>query len=210
MRGIAYCYSAFLAELGSSPMPEGLAGVGVAHWDPATAAGASFGPNFTRHAAAQSILEALDPTPDSRGKAKRGDAAEAYWSAKRLPQWLRFGIAVHAERYLTDSLVEAGGDPHWLRKWSVSNIANKGGLDPLPRIFEFELEPRDCTATAKLLNEAGLLVSFLLDSDVAEVRSALQAFVQAFTSGSDVVSAARKLGETIVQHEAALRAYAGL
>lgn len=212
LRGIAFCHGAYLAEVGRAPLVEDIAPVGVAHWDATTPAGNSFGPTFVRHAAAQSVLEALDPTPKVAIGAKRdaSQAAEAFWNAKRLPEWLRLGIAVHAERYLLDGWAGAHGDPLWIRKWSVSNIGNKGGLEPLERVFAFELDPRDCSRTIKLLNQAGLMVAFLLDGDVPQVQAAHAALVQAFTSGGDVDAASRALEQVLVEHQDALRTFSGL
>ena len=113
---------------------------------------------------------------------------------------------------MTDSLIGAGGDPHWRRSWSVSNIANKGGLDPLDRIFAFRITVDDIPRSNKLINEAGLLVAFVLDGKCTPVVQKHGALKAALSSGDakKIEQAAGELAETIAENEAELRSFAGL
>jgi hypothetical protein len=217
LQGFSSLHGAFLAEIWREPIDAGSASAGVAYWDASNAAGNSFGPTFVRHAAGLSFAEELDPSPKSlqslRSGGGGGVTANGFWSEKLLPAWFRYGAAAYVERYLFDTT--PGNEPMGLRNWSIANIANKGGLDPVTRIFAFELSLDDLTGSSKLINEAGLLVAFILDGKCAPVIEKHQAFKAAFNSSSgkdpkEIAKAARALEEEIKKREGELRKFAGL
>jgi len=106
--------------------------------------------------------------------------------------------------------VGGGGDPRWARKWSIANVASKGGLDPLDRIFAFALSLDDVPGSQKLINEAGLVVAFAIDGGCEPVTQKHAALAQALASQKDVDKAARALEEALVANEAELRKFAGM
>jgi hypothetical protein len=106
--------------------------------------------------------------------------------------------------------VVSDGDPLWARKWSIENIARSGGLDPLDRIFEFAVTSDDPVTSAKLINESGLLVAFLLDGKCAPVAEAHGAVKAALRSGEDPTKAFRKLEKELRDNEAKISAFAGI
>lgn len=205
-------HGATIAEIWVEPLQAGMTSAGFGYWDASNDKDNRFGPMFVRHAAAQSLAEAMDPSPKTlatlvAGRGSAGSAKE-WWSEKQLPEWLRYGTCAYAERYLADATVNAGGDPFWMRKWSLENIANKGGIDPLDTILACNLS--DTGNAAKVINETGLLMSFILDGKCPPVVQAHQAFKDAFKNAKDVKAAVKALEDAIRKNEAALRKYAGI
>ena len=88
-------------------------------------------------------------------------------------------------------------------------ITNKGGLDPLDKIFSFEIGV-DNQNSGKLLNEAGLLIAFVLDGKCPEVLAKLGALKEAIKTNKEVSKAALALAEEIKKNEAKLRQFAQL
>ena len=212
-RGLSSKHGAFMAESYVEFTSSGQSLPGVAYWDDSSDAGNRFGEMFVRHAAAQSYAEAIDPSPKAVAKLVKGQGAEsfadAFWAEKQLPSWFRYGAAAYVERYALDSTVAAGGNSAWRREWSVTNITNKGGLDPLDRILKFEISV-DNDNSAKLINEAGLLLAFALDGKCVEVQGKHGALKEAIKNNKDVSKAALALAEEIKKNEAKLRAFAAL
>jgi hypothetical protein len=95
-----------------------------------------------------------------------------------------------------------------MRKWSLENIANKGGIDPLDTILACNLS--DTANAAKLMNETGLLMSFILDGKCPPVVQAHQAFKDAFKNAKEVKASVKALEDAIRKNEEALRKYAGI
>ncbi|MBM3989879.1 MAG: hypothetical protein FJ298_02615 [Planctomycetes bacterium] len=214
LRGFSSLHGASIAEVWTEPFAAGMTSAGFCYWDAANQKDNAFGPMFVRHAAAQSLIEALDPSPKalaSIASGKPGPAMDrAWWDEKQLPQWLRYGACAYAERYMTDPFIKQGGDPHWMRKWSLDNIANKGGIDPLDTILTLPLRLEDVSASGKLINQAGLLVAFMLDGKCTPVVQAHQAFKDAFKSGKDLRPSVKALEEALRKNEAELRKFAGI
>ncbi len=196
-----------------------LIGAGVAYWDPDDAQLASFGPLWARHAVGQSFVERIDPSPEALATIEDGEVGfeyvMAFWEEKRFPLWLRFGAAVYVERYYVDP---AADDPLWARTWSVDNVQRTGGLDSLSAIFRMMPRPDQPEKTSKLLNEAGLLVAFVVDGECAPV-------VKAHTKLIDALKLARRdpekgekalkkaidgLEKALSKKERELRSFAGL
>ncbi|MEM7517826.1 MAG: hypothetical protein AAF368_13000 [Planctomycetota bacterium] len=137
--GLSSVHSAYLGELIFMPSPAGEVDwrpSGVGFWDEKDPNGERWGPFSARHAAGHSFVEGIDSSPRAREKAMSGkgmtekDLANFY-KEKRIPNWFRIAGITYAERYYVDAFVQQGGDPHWARAWSIQNILNKGGLDPL-------------------------------------------------------------------------------
>ncbi len=127
-----------------------------------------------------------------------------------MPAWLRYGAAVYAERFFTDTSVAEGGDPWWARKWSIDNIRARGGLRELSQILACELDPDDRENSQKLLIEAGLVVAFVVDGVCEPVAAEHAAFRRALATQRLRASHLKALTEAIVAHEPELRAFAGL
>lgn len=189
-------------------------GIGVGYWDAYVPNGDSYGVHSARLACGLSFVEALDPSPKAVKAALAGgpkaDYYAAYQAEKLLPAWLRYGGAVYAERYFTDASVGEGGDPFWARKWSVENIARMGGLDDLASVFAFQLDADKRDASRKLMNEAGLIVAFLVDSECAPVRAAHEDFKRALLAGRVTPKVIAALVDVVKAHPAELKAFAGL
>lgn len=211
--GLSSVHGCFMAEALGAFVSAGGSMPGVAYWDDSSEKEKLFGPMYARHAAGQSFAEALDPSPKAVAKLLKGEAGSSYgenfWSEKQIPMWFRYGAAAYAERYLINTTVAAGGNPNETREWSVTNINNKGGLDPLDTIFKFGVAV-DNTNSGKLINEAGLLVAFALDGKCVEVSAKLGALKDAIKNGKDIAKAGQALADEIKKNEAKLRAFAGL
>lgn len=214
LRGFSSLHGASIAEIWPEPLAAGMTSAGFCYWDASNQKDNAFGPMFVRHAAAQSLVEALDPSPKTLGDIvaqKQVPAIDkAWWDEKKLPQWLRYGACAYAERYMLDAFIKAGGDPAWMRKWSLENIANKGGIDPLDTILSLPLTLEDTSKSGKLINQAGLIVSFMLDGKCTPVVQAHQAFKDAFKNGKDLKPSLKALEDALRKNEAELRKFAGI
>jgi hypothetical protein len=214
--GKSSIHHAFMAEIWFDEAGGDHLGAGVGYWDNSDDTKTLYGPFSTRCAAAIAILEQIDPSPKTLAKLKskpsRFDAQKFYrdhYAEKRLPAWLREGICSYAERWLVDSTIKRGGKPNWIREWSAENIINKGGLRPIKRVFTDETSVSD-PESSKLLNERGLIVAFLVDSDIDELKAAHFALKQKFRKGEDLKSTLKDIEKIIIKHEQDLRKFAGI
>jgi hypothetical protein len=223
-------HSAFFAESWFERVEGKLAfrGMGVCYWDPLAPHGDLYGVHAARLAAGLSYVDALDPSPKAvrqalaaKGSGPGPEHFAAYQAEKQLPAWLRWGGAVYAERYFHDPTVvvpdplpdpppDPMPDPWWARTWSLDNLKSRGGLRPLREVLELRLDPDQREDGQKLLLEAGLVVAFLVDGGAPAVEAAHAELKRALLSGRLHASDVRALAETLVAHEAELRAFAGL
>jgi len=209
VRGWSSFHGSYFAEVWVHGGP-GTLGGGVAYWDEDDKATAPFGPYYVRNAAALSFIERLDPSPETikkLAKTKELDV-EGFFEEKKLPDWLRYGAATYAERYRPNraSGMEMDAD----RKWSISNIRGAGGLDPVSRIINLPLSADNQPASAKLLNEAGLLVAFMLDGDNLTVKEKHGAFKAAFQAGKPFADQLTELEKALVAAKDDLKAFADI
>jgi hypothetical protein len=214
LRGFSSIHGATVAEIWAEPLQAGMTSSGFCFWDASNEKENAFGPMYVRHAAAQSIAEAMDPSPKTlaalAAQKPGADPQKDWWAEKKLPQWFRYGLCGYAERYMVDQFVKPGGDANWMRKWSIENIANKGGIDPLDQIFGLGLTLEDIPKSQKLLNEAGLLLSFVVDGKCAAVTKEHAALKDALMNGKEIKGPMKNLEEAIRKNEEALRKYAGI
>jgi hypothetical protein len=210
LRGLSSVHGAYFAEAWFNEKSGDHMGAGVAYWDASNDAGNSFGRLLARHAAALSLVEALDPSPRAmeRTKKKREFDLEGFLDEKKLPSWLRFGTASYCERYYLNNKV--GGDKTAMRKWSVSNILSRGAFDSLATIFKMNLTVDNPGQSGKLLNQAGLVVAFIIDGDNAAVKEKHAAFKVAFKKGDSIEKEIQALEAALQDAEADLRAFGGV
>jgi hypothetical protein len=212
-QGWSSMYGAFFADGLIDRDTRTWMGAGAGYWDFTSDAGTSFGKLFARYAAGQSFAEFADPSPKYLAKFKQATQAqfnaEEFYKEKKVPAWFRFGAASYVGRYYVDAFAGAGGDPMWARKWSIENIARRGGLDPLPMIFEMAVGP-DNANSDKLMSEAGLLIAFTLDGDCAPVKTAHAAVKAALKEGKDPAPAFKALQQALEENVDKLRAFANL
>lgn len=220
--GLSSLHGAYFADaaVDDDVEPPRFLGIGVSYWANDDSGVAGWGPFWLRWAAAQSFIEAIDPswaTASTRVAEEMGDVREyskAYWDEKRIPRWLRYGAASYVERYLANPEAAEGADPWDLRTFAFEELKKNGGLRKLSEIFAFELTLEDIPGSTQLYSEAGLLVSFLLDgsADDAELKSKLAEFRTALASGTkdEVRAAGKSLEKTLSRRSKAIRAYAGL
>jgi hypothetical protein len=189
-------------------------GMGVCYWDTFAPYGDRYGVHAARLALGLSFVDALDPSPKAVFAArKNGPSPEHYAdfrAEKTLPEWLRFGGAVYAERYYEDTSVGPDGDRWWTRTWSLENLAQKGGLRPLAEIFAFPADPDQRDDSLRLYIECGLLVAFMVDGGCAPVQEQHEKLKRSLERGSVHPRTLRGLEEALVANEPALRAFAGL
>jgi len=196
-------------------------GAGVTYWEAEDATANSFGPLWVRHAAGQSFIAEIDPSPEAlqaaTEKGSRGfEFAGAFWEEKLLPSWLRYGACAYVERYAPDRFVGPDGDPLWARKWSIKNLESKGGVDSLGEIMSFRLSPDDSEKAGKLINESGLVVAFILDGEcksvVKEHGKLIEAFIEVSADREDgrkgLEKAIERLEKALEKNEKKLRAFA--
>lgn len=212
-QGWSSIYGAFFADGLIDRETRTWMGCGAGYWDFTSDAGTSFGKLFARYAAGQSFAEFADPSPKAIAKFKASTQAEfnveAFYTEKKVPAWFRFGAASYVGRYFVDAYAGTGGDPLWARKWSIENIARRGGLDTLATIFEMNIDPKNPNSD-KLMSEAGLLIAFMLDGDCAPVKTEHAAVKAALKAGQDPAQAFKALQVALEQNVDKLRTFANL
>ncbi len=211
--GASGVHGAFFAENWFNRETGKWMGAGAGYWDNSSNDTAQFGRLFTRHAAGQSFGEFADRSPKAVRKAVAAGQGqidpEEFYGEKKVPAWFRYGAASYVERYFIDSWVGADGNPHWAREWSISNIMRRGGLDPIPTIFEMNIST-DNENSDKLISEAGLLLAFILDGDCAPVKEKHGALKAALKSGKGTDKAFAELEKALEKHSDDLRMFANL
>lgn len=196
-------------------------GCGVSYWDRKDPKLTVWGPYWVRWAAAQSYVDAIDRSwiaiGDRIAAGGAGDAAAfgtAFWKEKRIPRWLRYGAASYAERFLKNYEAAEGADPWTLRAFAFAEVKKAGGLRKLDEVFAFGLSLADVPGSSRLYNEAGLLVSFLMDGAAGDkdVAAAHEAFKTALKSGTsaEVAASVAALQKVLAKHERDIKKYAGL
>ena len=215
LAGYSSCNYAFLADAWLDPalQPTEYRGQGVAYWDAENAGLAPFGPFAVRHAAGLSYAGAIDPSLDTTSRfvedPSTRPAADAFWGEKRLPRWLHYGAASYVERYLRDEYAEQGRE-WWMRDWALENLRRHGALLPLDKVFALELDGTDQEGSSRLIGQAGLLVSFMLDGACGPLTEKHDALKAALTSGGDVRRAVKELEKAFEANRGALNVYAGI
>jgi hypothetical protein len=211
--GASSVHYAYFADswFDNTTQPARFRGVGVCYWDTADAALAPYGLHAVRHAAAQSYLEAIDPSWNAVANAVELGQFQAndFWAEKRIPLWLRYGAASYCERFFQDPNAAQGVSAWWAREWALENLRSKGGIRDLERVFAFVLDPADPDTSAQLIHEAGCVVAFLLDGDCAPVSEKHAAFQAAFVSGGATAEAAQALQKAIAKNKNKLEKFAG-
>ena len=219
--GLSSAYTGFIADLWWDLEAKQHTPAGVSYWDPSDETTNRFGRHAARFAAGLAFGQGVDPSADAARKLSKkikpsgfkpsdrdiGD----YYEGKRVLPPLFYGAATYVERYFIERTAAQGGDPHWARHWSVSNIDRRGGLDPLDKVFSFRLSvdsEANAAQAGKLINQSGLVVSFILDGECEPVKEAHAAWKEAFASGNDLEAATNGLVEALLEHEAELRQYA--
>ncbi len=217
LRGFSSLHGAGIAEIWQEPLREGMTSAGMTYWDISNDADNRRGPIFVRHAAAQSLAEGLDPSPKTlaalAAQRASNSIADDWWKEKVFPQWFRYGAVSYVERYIVDQFVGSGGDADWIRKWSKENLVRVGGLDPLDTILACALDLTQLDASAKLLNESGMLMHFILDGKcmpVVEAHGALKAALKSAKDPKAVKTAFTALETVLRKHEPDFRKFAGI
>ena len=194
-------------------------GAGVAYWAIGTDE-AAFGPLWIRHAAGQAFADQIDPSPEAleslEGKELGFEFVMGFWAEKKLPTWLRVGTASYVERYFVDESEYNNGDPLWARKWSMQNLGEKAG--DVDDILRGSPDPREPEKAKKFLNQAGLLVAFVLDGESKSVTKAHEKFVKALGAYRENPKKGEKplkkaidgLEKALEKNERKLKKFAGL
>ena len=220
VQGFSSVHYAYFAEAWFEPVqPPEYLGTGVALWnmdaedvDPKGVPD-PFGAHAVRHAAALAYAEAIDPSLNTISRfasaPNQNFPFQAFWGEKKIPFWLRIGVAAYCERYFYDDQADtsAGYSPWWARDWSLDNVRRQGGPMPFDQIFAMQLNPNDKPGSARRINQAGMLVSFILDGKCKPVNEAHEAFKHALRNGEDTAEADAALRKAIQDNEAAFHEY---
>ena len=182
--GSSSVHFAYFAEawVDGRVQPPAYRGQGVCFWDINDPNLVPWGQYAVRHAAAQSYMEAIDPSWDTISQAYTNPQAlqvNTFWNEKKIPRWLRYGIASFCERYTRDPSATGEDDPMRIRAWAMKELRAGGDLEELDVIFAMNLDSGDPGGSVRRMHEAGLIVSFILDGGCAPVKSAHNAFTQA-------------------------------
>jgi len=206
-RGLSSLYGAYFADVWFDKELNHM-GAGVAYWDHSAKAGDQFGKLYVRNAAGLSLVEGLDPSPLATTGLKRlkDFDLEAFLAEKKLPEWLRYGTASYLERYRQST--DVGVEPLALRRWALSNVEKRGGLDGVSTVLRMKLSIDRPADSEKLINESGLLVAFLLEGDNADVKEKHAAFKTAFSSGAPFEAELTALEDALKNAAADVRKFA--
>ncbi len=221
--GFSSLHGAYFSDyyFDAAAKPPQYLGSGVSYWDRKDAKVSGWGPFWLRWAAAQSYADAIDRSwltiGDRVANGQNTDLAAvgaAFWSEKRIPRWLRWGAASYCERFLKDPQAAEGANPWSLREFAFAELKKNGGLRKLDELFAFGLNLTNLDNSSHMYEEAGLVVSFLLDGSAGdkELAAKHEAFKKALKSGTkkDVADAANALQAELLKHEAAIKKFAGL
>jgi hypothetical protein len=220
--GFSSLHGAYFADamfdLASKP-PQYL-GAGVCFWDRKNDSLKGWGPYWLRWAAAQSFVDGIDPSwgfvgdtiASGAGGGQRPEAVE-FWSEKKIPRWMRYGAASYVERFMKNPEAAAGANPWDLRGFAFAELKKAGGMHKVDEICAFGLDINRLEYSSRLYDEAGLIVSFLLDGsdNVKSVQASHDAFKAALKSGSkkDVIAASTALQKELAAHESDIKKFAG-
>lgn len=212
--GFSSLHYAFFADAAfdDAVKPSVFAGLGVAVWDNSSKTLDGFGQHSIRHAAAQSFIEAIDPSWKALGDMATGAQTRstlAFWAEKKVPRWLRYGAASYVERWFLDATTGDQGNPRWARDWAKAQLKKDGGLRDLQKVFDFRLTLTDLPGSTQLIHEAGLLVAFLLEGSDQRVQRAHQTFQAALRSGGATAPAVAELQKALLAARPAVMKFAG-
>lgn len=218
--GFSSLHGAYFADLAfdfSNP-PAQFLGCGVSFWDRKDEKLRGWGPYWLRWAAAQSFVDAIDPSHAFIGEANVAGTlnqnATGFWAEKRIPRWLRYGAASYVERYMKDPEAAEGANPWGLRDFAFNQLQRSGGLRKLDLVFAFALDVANLESSSRLYHEAGLVVAFLLDGapEDKQLAAAHEAFRAALRTGDrkSINASVVALQNGLSSRDAALRKFAGL
>lgn len=220
--GYSSFHGAYFADLvfDFTASPPQFQGCGVSFWDRKDEKLRGWGPYWLRWAAAQSFVDAIDPSWGFVGESiaagpngARPTAAN-FWSEKRIPRWLRYGAASYVERFMKDPEAAQGASPWGLRDFAFAELKKNGGLRKLDEVFAFGLDITKIESSSRLYHEAGAVVAFLLDGAPADKKLAArhEAFKAALKSGQrkEIADAVSALQKELASRERELRAFVGL
>ena len=220
--GSSSVYGAYFADtyFDTSVTPRQYIGAGVSFWDDDRNL-KPWGPYWLRWAAAQSFVEAIDPSWNAvgdliagGGAADAGNPIPTFWNEKKVPRWLRYGAAAYAERFLKNPEAAADADPWDIRAFAFADLKQHGGLTSVDDVFKFTVDLKNPDNAARLYHQAGLLVAFLLDGapDNKDLAAKHEAFKKALASGTkeDVTAAVTALQTSLAACDKDIRAFAGL
>jgi hypothetical protein len=230
--GISSLHGAYFADVFFNPtvQPPQYLGCGVSYWDRKDDVLKAWGPFWLRWAAAQSYIEAMDPSwlAVSEVVASAGGGGQpnpgAFWNEKKIPRWLRYGAASYAERFSKDPEVSDGGNPWALREFAFGQLKEGGSMHKVEDILAFELDLNDIDTSSRLYHEAGLVVSFLLDGadgdkKLRQKHAAFKAALKAALKGvekkkggaqKDLEKAVAALEKELGKNERDIKRFAGL
>ena len=222
--GFSSLHGAYYADTFFAPDPVTQAlrylGCGVCYWDRKDEKLKAWGPYYVRWAAAQSYIEAIDPSwlavSELIAAVTGGSqpAANTFWTEKKIPRWLRYGAASYVERFMKDPEATEGGNPWALREFAFGELKKGGNLRKLEDIFAFNLSLDDLDGSSRLYHEAGLVVSFLLDGADGDkkLREKHAAFKAALKGAKpkDLAEAVEGLQKELAKNEKDIKKFAGL
>ncbi|MEM7518882.1 MAG: hypothetical protein AAF368_18420, partial [Planctomycetota bacterium] len=96
------------------------------------------------------------------------------------------------------------------RAWSIQNILNKGGLDPLKTILGAKISADDPDAAARTMNQLGLVMAFIIDGKNPAMIEAHGAVKAALKKDEDPKDAFKALADALKANEAEFRKFAGV
>lgn len=187
-------------------------GMGATFWDAGAERGGAFGPHDLRLALGLSFADAVDPSRRAVARLEENGPhasfVEDFYEEKRAPDWFRWGSACYVARFYRDGSVGAGGDPWWVREWSLGDLSERGGASSLQHLFRFEMGRKDVDGW-RLVLTAGLVVAFVVDGDCAPVAALHAELREALAKGADPGKIFERLRRELQAHEPELRAFAG-
>jgi len=220
--GWSSLHGAYFADLcfDMGVQPPRYYGLGVSYVDVKDPTAGLFGPLWLRFAAAQSFVDAVDPSWGAVGAQVASEMkdpmpafATAFWNEKKIPRWLRWGAAMYVERFMKDPYPATGVDPWAMRAGAFNDVKKLGGMRKLDDVFAFEVDLKDIPGSSRLFLEAGVVVAYLLDGTGGdkELSEKHQAFRAALKTGvkADTAAAVTALQKALAKHERDIRKFVG-
>ena len=186
-------------------------GMGVTFWDQESESGDLFGLHDARFAYGLSFVESIDPCveglDDVYGEGEvTPEFAAVRLRAHKFPRWFRWGAACYASRWFKDNQIKRGGDPYWARKWSASNLNAQGGLLDFDDVFDFEASGQN-EETARLINQAGLMVAYLVDGGDPDLSRLHEDLKEAMEKRQDTTKVFAAIRSSLSERDEKIRAF---
>jgi hypothetical protein len=127
---------------------------------------------------------------------------------------MHYGAASYVERFAKSSLGN-GGNPWQMREDSFKLLKAAGGMRKIEDVLAFNLDINDIEGSGRMIQEAGVVISFLLDEaetdkKLREKHAAFKAALKPGVKKKDLDEAIQGLHKELARNEKDIKKFAGL